>query len=308
MTAGDTTLLKPTTLRDYLHIITVLFKLRVVSLLLMAAVGGAFLGAQGWPGTINLIILLIAGGCAAAGSSALNQYWEREKDKQMSRTRHRPLPTGLVGQRWVPIVALALIFVPSLALLPFNPALTFFLLLGAFIYVVVYTIWLKPRTLLNVVIGGAAGSAAVMSGGAAVFNWQEPAVIVLALVLFVWSPCHFWALALLYRDDYSRADVPMLPTQVSPHQAAWWVLSHALPTVIGSLLLALTPSLGWIYFVPTLLVSADLLWRNVKLIRDPSPAHARGFFISSNIFLTVLLAAIYGNVLVTALLDWSGMT
>jgi protoheme IX farnesyltransferase len=186
--------------------------------------------------------------------------------------------------------------------LPFNPALTFFLLLGAFIYVVVYTIWLKPRTLLNVVIGGAAGSAAVMSGGAAVFNWQEPAVIVLALVLFVWSPCHFWSLALLYRDDYERADVPMLPTKVTPRQAGWWVFSNALPTVIGALLLALTPTLGWLYFIPTLLVSADLMRRNVNLIREPSPANARSFFMSSNIFLSVLLAAIYLNTLVTSII------
>ncbi len=303
MSVGNTTIAKPHTLRSYLNIITVLFKLRVVSLLLMAAVGGAFLGAQGWPGMTDLAILLLTGGAAAAGSSALNQYWEREKDKKMARTRHRPLPTGMIEQRWVPVVALALIFVPSLAVLPYNPWLTFWLLFGAFIYVVVYTIWLKPRTLLNVVIGGAAGSAAVMSGGAAVFNWQEPAVIVLALVLFVWSPCHFWSLALLYRDDYTRADVPMLPTKVTPHQAAWWVLSHALPTVIGSLLLVLTPSLGWLYFVPTLLVSADLLRRNVRLIRDPSPVNARGFFISSNIFLTVLLGAVYLNIVAVAIVD-----
>lgn len=303
MSASNTTIAKPRTLRDYLNIITVLFKLRVVSLLLMAAVGGAFLGAQGWPGMTDLVILLITGGAAAAGSSGLNQYWEREKDKKMTRTRHRPLPTGMIEQRWIPIISLALIFVPSLAVLSYNPWLTFWLLFGAFIYVVVYTIWLKPRTLLNVVIGGAAGSAAVMSGGAAVFNWQEPAVLVLALVLFVWSPCHFWSLALLYRDDYTKADVPMLPTKVTPHHAAWWVFSHALPTVIGSLLLVLTPSLGWLYFVPTLLVSADLIRRNVKLIRDPSPANARGFFISSNIFLSVLLGAIYLNIVAVAIVD-----
>jgi protoheme IX farnesyltransferase len=304
MSASNTTLTKPRTLRDYMQLITVLFKLRVVSLLLMAAVGGAFLGAQGWPGMTNLVILLLTGGMAAAGSSSLNQYWEREKDKKMSRTRHRPLPTGVIEQRWVPIVGLALIFVPSLAVLPYNPWLTFWLLFGAFIYVVVYTIWLKPRTLLNVVIGGAAGSAAVMSGGAAVFNWNYSAVIVLALVLFVWSPCHFWSLAILYRDDYERADVPMLPTQVSPSQGGWWVLTHTIPTVIGSLLLVVTPTLGWLYFIPTLLVSADLVRRNINLIQDPSPENARAFFMSSNYFLTALLAAIYINTIVGAIVNY----
>jgi protoheme IX farnesyltransferase len=304
MSASNTTFTKPRTLRDYMQLITVLFKLRVVSLLLMAAVGGAFLGAQGWPGMTDLAILLLTGGMAAAGSSSLNQYWEREKDKKMSRTRHRPLPTGVIEQRWVPIVGLALIFVPSLAVLPFNPWLTFWLLFGAFIYVVVYTIWLKPRTLLNVVIGGAAGSAAVMSGGAAVFNWDNSAVIVLALVLFVWSPCHFWSLAIMYRDDYERADVPMLPTKVSPKQGGWWVLSHTIPTVIGSILLTLTPSLGWLYFIPTLLVSADLVRRNIHLIREPSTQNARSFFMGSNYFLTVLLAAIYIDTIVGAIVNY----
>lgn len=278
--------------RSVLNLAVVLFKLRVVSLLLVAAVGGAFLGAGGWPGFGPLLLVLATGGMAAAGASALNQYWERDRDKMMSRTRHRPLPTGMIEQAWVPLIGLALIALPSLATLPFNPALSFFLLLGAFIYVVVYTIWLKPRTLLNIVIGGAAGSAAVMSGGAAVGNWQEPAVIVLALLVFLWTPSHFWSLAILYRDDYSRADVPMLPTQVTPQQAAWWVLSHTLPTALVALLLTLTPALGWVYLIPVGVVSADMLRRNLRLIRDASPVNARALFMASNIYLTVVLAAI----------------
>ena len=277
--------------RAVLNLAVVLFKLRVVSLLLAAAVGGAFLAARGWPGFGPILLVLVTGGMAAAGASALNQYWERERDKTMSRTRHRPLPTGLIEQKWVPIIGLALIFVPSLVVWPFIPALTFFLLLGAFVYVVIYTIWLKPRTLLNIVIGGAAGSAAVMSGGAAAGPWQEPAVIVLALLVFLWTPAHFWSLAILYRDDYTRADVPMLPTQVSPRQAAWWVLSHTAPTALTAILLALTPALGWLYLIPVGVVSAEMLRRNARLIQDPSPINARALFMASNIYLTVVLAA-----------------
>ncbi len=276
----------------------VLFKLRVVALLLMAAVGGAFLGAGGWPGVGPLALLLLTGGMAAAGASALNQYWERERDKQMSRTRYRPLPAGQLEQRWVPILGLSLIALAALPVLPVNPALAFFLLLGAFIYVVIYTIWLKPRTLLNIVIGGAAGSAAVMSGGAAVGQWQSPAVIVLALLVFLWTPSHFWSLAIVYRDDYQRAHVPMLPTRVTPRQAAWWVLSHTLPTTLAALLLTLTPHLGWVYLAPVALVSVDLLRRNIRLIQSPTPAHARALFIASNLYLTVLLLAICLDTLV----------
>lgn len=211
----------------------------------------------------------------------------------MGRTRKRPLVTGSIANpRWVPPVAALLILLPSLAVLPFNPALTFFLLLGAIIYVGIYTIWLKPRTLLNIVIGGAAGSAAVLSGSAAAGMWNHPGALVLAAILFLWTPFHFWSLALLYRDDYQKANVPMLPAKTTPRQAAWWVLSHTLPASLGGLLLGLLPSLGWLYIIPVSLLTADLVWRNIKLIKDPAPANARGMFLASNLYLLVLLLAI----------------
>ena len=142
--------------RDNLATISVLFKSRVVSLLLMAAVGGAFLGAGGWPGLGTLVMLIIVGGLAASGAAGMNEYLEQDSDAIMMRTRRRPLVTGKAQPRWVLWVSLAMILVPSLVALPFNPALSFFLLLGAVIYVGLYTIILKPRTLLNIVIGGAA--------------------------------------------------------------------------------------------------------------------------------------------------------
>jgi protoheme IX farnesyltransferase len=273
--------------------VVVLFKLRVVSLLLLAAVGGAFLGARGWPGFGTLLLVLVTGGMAASGASALNQYLERSSDVIMSRTRLRPLPTGAIrNPRLVIGVGLALIYLPTLAVLPFNPALAFYLVLGAFIYVGIYTIWLKPRTLLNIVIGGAAGSAAVMSGGAAAGAASDPAVITLALLVFLWTPSHFWSLAILYKDDYEKADVPMLPVHTTLRQAAWWVFVHTGATSLAALLLALTPGLGWIYFLPVAGATIDLCWRNVKLIARPTPQNARGLFIASNIYLTVVLLAL----------------
>jgi protoheme IX farnesyltransferase len=179
-----------------------LFKVRVVLLLLVAAVGGAFLAAGGWPGLGTLALLLVTGGLAAGGASAINQYLERELDARMDRTRRRPLPArSFARTRWVPYVGAAMILLPALAVLPFRPALTLFLLLGAAIYIYVYTIWLKPRTPLNIVIGGAAGSAAVLSGSAAAGHWNEASAVVLALLVFLWTPTHFWSLAIAYRGD-----------------------------------------------------------------------------------------------------------
>jgi protoheme IX farnesyltransferase len=279
--------------RSVLSTLVVLFKLRVVFLLVVAATGGAFLAAGGWPGWPVLLLTWITGGMAAAGSSALNQYWERRSDASMGRTSKRPLVTGEIADpRWVPIVGLLLIFVPSLAVLPFNPQLTFFLLAGAFIYVVIYTIWLKPRTLLNVVIGGLAGSAAVLSGSAAAGMWNAPGALLLAVVLFFWSPFHFWSLALIYRDEYAKADFPMLPAKTSVRSAAWWIMAHTVPTVAGGLLLATLPFLGWVYLVPVALISIDLFWRAARLIHDPSRRNARSLFISSNVYLLILLVAV----------------
>lgn len=284
----------PTTWRETLRMLVILFKLRIVVLLLMAATGGAFMAAEGWPGLGTLLLVWLAGGMAAAGASSLNQYLERHKDEKMGRTmKKRPLVNGEIpNPNWVPWAGSLLILLPVVATLTFNPPLAFFLALGAFIYVFIYTIWLKPRTLLNIVIGGAAGSAAVLSGSAAAGYWNSPGALILSLILFLWTPFHFWSLAILYRDDYERADVPMLPVHTTPRQAAWWVMSHTAPTGVFGLMLVLFPYLGWAYFLPMLAATADLFWRNIQLIGDPTPSHARGLFLSSNIYLTVLLLAI----------------
>ncbi len=273
-----------------LKTLMVLFKLRIVVLLLVAAMGGAFLAANGMPGVGALSLLLIAGGFAAAGSSALNQYFERESDGLMKRTRKRPLVDGTIERPgWVPYVAGAMILLPSLAVLPFNPALTFFLLLGAAIYVFLYTLYLKPRTLLNIVIGGAAGSAAVLSGSAAVGNWADPGAMVLAFLLFLWTPTHFWSLAIAYKEDYARSHTPMLPVQTSMRMAAWWVMLHTVATAFAALMLAFHPALGWIYTVPVGIATVDILLRNIKLLKTPTPKLAMSLFKASNFYLLIVM-------------------
>ncbi|UCC87127.1 MAG: protoheme IX farnesyltransferase [Anaerolineales bacterium] len=282
-----------------LKALPVLFKFRVVTLLLFAAVGGAFLGASGWPGAGRLVVLLITGGLAASGASALNQYIEREADAMMHRTRKRPLVTGAIPRPgWVPYVAGLMIALPSLAVLPSNPAMAFFLFIGAAIYVGIYTVWLKPRTLLNIVIGGAAGSAAVLSGSAAVGAWNDPGAVVLALLVFLWTPSHFWSLATVYRNDYARGGIPMLPVQTGPRQSAIWVFIHTGTTALAALLLAAHPALGWLYFVPVGIASIDLMVRNIHLLIHPGGKQALSLFKASNLYLALVLLMICVDVMV----------
>mgnify|MGYP005847201383 CR=1 FL=1 len=284
---------------DKLASLVVLFKLRIVVLLLLAAVGGAMLGGAEALSAGDLALLLLTGGLSASGASALNQYVERHKDGAMKRTSRRPLVTGEVNPRWALIVAAAMVAGASLlAWAAGNAALAVWLAVGAFIYVGVYTIWLKPRSALNVVIGGAAGSAAVLSGGAAAGNWADPGVIGLALLLFAWSPIHFWSLALAYRKDYQRAGVPMLPVVASPGRALTWMLMHTAATAICGLALAAHGALGWLYLVAVGPATLWLAWEAARLARDYSGPRAMSVFKASNIYLSIVLLAICAAALV----------
>lgn len=275
-------------------VLVALFKLRIVALLLLAALAGAFLAADGRPEWSDVLVLLLAGTASASGASALNEYFERERDALMRRTaKRRPLTTGAIRKPQVALLAgLALIAVAVLGTLSFNPALAFFLFAGAFIYAVVYTLWLKPRTSLNIVIGGLAGSCAVLSGSAAVGRWDDPAALLLALALFFWTPIHFWSLALVYREDYIQVGIPMLTTQAAPRTAAAWALAHGIGTSGGVLWLALPAGLGLLYLAPAIAFTGLLIARSVRLVLAPTAPRAWQLFHTSNLFLlAVLLAA-----------------
>ncbi len=273
--------------------VMVLFKVRIVVLLLLAALSGLFLGALGWPGAGPFLLIVVTGALTAMGSSAWNQYLERDTDALMTRTRNkRPLVNGAIRRPgWVPYVATAMIVLPVLAVAPSNPALAFFLAAGSFIYVVIYTVWLKPRTNLNIVIGGLAGSAAVLSGGAAAGAWNAPAVLALAVTLFFWTPIHFWALALVYREDYARAKVPMLPVTATPRRAASWGLLHGIGAAIAGMMIAFLPGMGWIYGIPVGIATATLLWQATRMVADPVQRRAWRLFHTSNLYLAVVLVA-----------------
>ena len=192
-----------------------------------------------------------------------------------------------------------MIVLPALLVLPFNPELSFFLVLGAVIYVGIYTLWLKPRTLLNIVIGGAAGSAAVLSGSAAAGAWNDPGALLLALLVFLWTPTHFWSLAIAYREDYARGGFPMLPVKTTSRAAAWWVLVHTSGATVAAVALAAHPALGWLYLLPVGLATVVLILLNSRLIIDPSRPRALALFHASNLYLATVLIMVCVNALIS---------
>jgi protoheme IX farnesyltransferase len=276
-----------------LKTIATLFKARIVFLLVMASLGGAFLGAGGIPQPLTLIALIITGALAAAGASAINQYIERDSDTMMNRTNERPLASGQIkNARTVFYIAMGMLVTSIAVTLPFNPLMAFYLFLGGVIYVGVYTIWLKPRSILNIVIGGAAGSCAVMTGGAAVGAASDPGVITLALTVFLWTPAHFWALAMYYKEDYAASSTPMLPVVIPDNQTSWWIFIHAIGTALATFALAFHPALGLVYLVPVGVVTLIMLRWGVRLIRQPDKQHAIKLFVASNIFLLAVFLVI----------------
>ena len=272
----------------------VLFKLRVVSLLLLSAFGGAALGAMVVPqvSAWSLVLLAVVGTMSAAGASAINQYLERNRDAKMNRTAKRPLAAGEI-QNPHNVLLLGgsmVLFASVIALLAGNAALAFWTFLGAVIYVAVYTIWLKPRTSLNIVIGGAAGSCAVISGGAAVGAWSALGVLILAALVFVWTPVHFWALALAYRQDYIKADYPMLPARVPALTAARWTAFHTVLTAVAGIALGFWPIIQWIYLIPITIATIILIMRTLSLLAAPDERkRAFALFHFSNLYLTLVL-------------------
>jgi protoheme IX farnesyltransferase len=278
---------------NWLKMLVVLFKLRVVFLLLMAALGGALLGAAGRPEGGALVLLLVTGMLSAGGASAINQYLERERDTHMARTRTRPLASGqALHPGWALAAGIAMLALAVGLGVIYNPGLAFFTALGAVIYVGIYTLWLKPRTVLNIVIGGAAGSCTVLSGGAAVGAWNQPGVLALALLIFVWTPVHFWSLAMAYRDDYAQAGFPMLPVNVTPRQAAGWVALHSLATAFAALALATQVAAVWAYLLPVVAVTIRLGALTLRLMRQPERKNALNLFIFSNLYLGIVLIAL----------------
>ena len=194
------------------------------------------------------------------------------------------------------LIALLLVVGVTAAAVVLNSAVAIYVFLGAFFYAIVYTVWLKRRTWMNIVIGGASGSFAVLAGAAAVDPAMSPVPLLLALVLFFWTPSHFWSLAIAQHQDYAAAGVPMLPVVVGDRRAAEMVLANTLILVAISILPALY-GMHWIYLTGALVGGGYFIYKNLQMVRDQSPKVAIGSFLASLVQLILLLCGAVVDVL-----------
>ena len=270
-----------------------LFKLRIGLVIGFTAVAGLAVTPGPAMSGGQVLLLALAVTLASAAAGAFNQYYERDLDARMRRTSRRAFVTGRLPASGAWLAAIVAVGAAGvlLAAVAFNLAAAAYTLLGAYTYGVVYTVWLKRRTWWNIVVGGLAGSFAVMAGAAAVApDALEPLPIALAVVLFLWTPPHFWSLAIAFRDDYAAARVPMLPVVVGDARAARAVHASAVLLVTSSLVPALL-GLGAIYLVAAVAGGALLLAKTYALALDPTRRRAMASFHASLIQLTVLLVA-----------------
>jgi len=276
---------------ETVKVLYTVFKVRIgLSITLCAMAGAAMTPGHAGSWQIGVVALAVLVSSAAAG--AFNQYVERDLDRHMERTRNRPFVTGRLsaGPYWLAvIVVLVLVSVAAVAL-TVNTISALYVFLGAFFYGIVYTVWLKRRSWTNIVLGGLAGSFAVLAGAAAVDPSLSAAPIVLAVVLFLWTPPHFWSLAMAYRDDYAQAGVPMLPVVVGDRIAANVILAHTL-LLVGVSIVPVFYGMGWLYLSGAALGGYLFIRASIQLARAPGRTMAMRNFHASLVQVSLLLMA-----------------
>ena len=268
-----------------------LFKLRIGVLIMVTALVGLAVTPGASPSAAQVVALALAVLVASASAGAFNQYVEHESDRLMARTRRRAFATGALPHTpaWLVLIGALLVGAVALAWAALNAVSAAYVFLGAFTYAVVYTVWLKRRSAWNIVIGGLAGSFAVLAGGAAVEPSLGPLPLALALVLFLWTPPHFWSLAIANCAEYRAAGVPMLPVVVGVERAARTVLASTIALVAASLLPAAFGA-GPLYLAGATAGGAIFVVRSWRLARAPSRATAMAAFFASLVQLTFVLA------------------
>ena len=269
-----------------------LTKPRIIELLLVTTVPTMVVAAHGMPSGWLILATLAGGALAAGGANAVNMYVDRDIDALMKRTRNRPLVTGAVTPR------AALVFAVSLEVVAFGELWGAVNLLSAVLavsatlfYVFVYTLWLKRTSKQNIVIGGAAGAVPVLVGWSAVTGRLALAPVVLFAVIFLWTPPHFWALAVRYREDYAAAEVPMLPVVTSLRTTALRIVGYTVALWAVSVVFAPVAHMGWIYLAAASALGAVFTAKALQLLRSGSPDHAIRLFGWSITYLTLLFAA-----------------
>jgi heme o synthase len=271
--------------------VLLILKLRIGVAIMMSALGGAAITPGVMPEFWRMGLLAFAVFLASASAGAFNQWAEADLDRRMTRTASRPFASGRLraGGPWLLAILGLLAVAIVMAAWAANGWAAFHTFMGAFVYGIVYTVWLKRRSWTNIVVGGLAGSFAVLAGAAAVHpGWQaEP--IILSLVLFLWTPPHFWSLAIAAHDDYASANIPMLPIVSGDSMTAKVILAHTAALVTLSLLPAFW-SMGPIYLAGAATGGALFLWTSVRLVQAPSRKRAIQNFLASLLQLVLLLS------------------
>ena len=269
-----------------------LTKPRIIELLLVTTVPTMVVAEQGLPSIWLMLNTVIGGTLAAGGANAINMYVDRDIDRLMERTKGRPLVTGEVRPTE------ALVFAVSIEAIAFfylwgtvNLLSAVLALAACLFYVFVYTLWLKRTSKSNIVIGGAAGAMPVLIGWSAVTNSVDWAPIILFALIFYWTPPHFWALAIKYRDDYSAADVPMLPSVVSVRETAVRMLYYTVVLIGLSIAFSPVADMGWIYLISAIVLGVVFLALSYEVVRDQDTRSAMQLFGYSITYVTLLFGA-----------------
>lgn len=269
-----------------------LTKPRIIELLLVTTVPAMVVAEQGMPSPWLILATLVGGTLAAAGANCTNMVVDRDIDKLMHRTSRRPLVTGEITPRNALIFAVVLELAAAVWLsLVVNPLSAGLALSATLFYVLVYSMWLKRTSTQNIVIGGAAGAVPVLVGWAAVTGELAVAPFVMFAIIFAWTPPHFWALAIRYREDYAAAEVPMLPVVASFDDTARRIVGYTV--VLWAVSVAFWPlgSMGLLYLAAAMVLGAMFTWKAVRLARSRVPDSAMSLFKFSITYITVLFGA-----------------
>jgi len=274
-------------------------KPRIVVLLVITAVTSMYAASKLVSGTTQLeyldyLHIIVAGALASAGSSALNHYYDRDIDPKMSRTSGRPIPSGRMNASNVLLYGLIVSCVSVIyGFFALNAVSAFFIAVGIFSYVIIYTVWLKRRNTSNIVIGGIAGSAAAWAGWAAATGSMDLLGFLVGFLVFVWTPSHFWCLAMKIKDEYAQAEVPMLPVVIGMQKTSKFILGNTLILIPYSLILILIPDgLGIVYAVIAAVSGGLMLVYHYKLTKTPTSEFAWKAYKVTAPYLTIIFVAV----------------
>jgi protoheme IX farnesyltransferase len=243
---------------------------------------------------VDYLHIIVAGALASAGSSALNHYYDKDIDPKMTRTSTRPIPSGRMAASHVLLYGLVVSCISVIyGFFALNILSAFFIAVGIFSYVIIYTVWLKRRYTSNIVIGGIAGSAAAWAGWAAATGSMDLLGFLVGFLVFVWTPSHFWCLAMKIKDEYAQAEVPMLPVVIGMQKTSKFILGNTLILIPYSLILILIPDgLGIVYAIIASVSGGLMLVYHYKLTKTPTSEFAWKAYKVTAPYLTIIFVAV----------------